>query len=300
MKTIFVQKETLPEAFEEAIVRTWREGSEFKTEYDHEGDLASKDVTAMIHIEDPFKEPRIHRGFPGSLEDLEIYRLEVVNGIHDYFMDDKSNPERWKYTYSQRLFDYNVTEGSYAQNSTVGERTYKPIEKKYNQIQICIDKLKECSYTRRAQAVTWQVWNDAKIDDPPCLQRLFFRILDNKLHMNAHIRSNDSWKASFMNLWGISELQKFVADEIGIETASLTWIADSYHIYGSYFNELEGFLKIVGQRDFEDRTYTTDMAIPFFIDGCDKILKESGLPDDKRELVIKRKEDLKNMMSNTL
>jgi len=282
MKTIFVQKETLAEAFEEAVVRTWHEGDEFKTEYDHEGDPASKDVTAMIHIEDPFKEPRIHRGFPGSLEDLEIYRLEVVNGIHDYFMDDESNPERWKYTYSQRLFGYNVE------------------EKIYNQIQICIDKLKECSYTRRAQAVTWQVWNDAKIDDSPCLQRLFFRILDNKLHMNVHIRSNDSWKASFMNLWGLSELQKFVADEIGIETASLTWIADSYHIYGSYFDELEGFLKIVEKREFEDRTYTSDLAIPFFIDGCNKVLKEEGLPEDKRALVMERKEYLKNKMSNSL
>ena len=45
MKTIYVQKETLPEAFEEALIRTWYEGSELKTEYDHPGDLPSKDVT---------------------------------------------------------------------------------------------------------------------------------------------------------------------------------------------------------------------------------------------------------------
>ena len=37
-------------------------------------------------VEDPFAEPRIHRAFPGGLEDLEIYRQEVVDGVHDHWI----------------------------------------------------------------------------------------------------------------------------------------------------------------------------------------------------------------------
>ena len=36
-------------------------------------------------------------------------------------------------------------------------------------------------------------------------------------------------------------------------------ITDSYHIYGSYFNEFqERFLKIIQKRSFEERTWRTD------------------------------------------
>jgi thymidylate synthase len=300
MKTIYVCENGLAAAWEQSIIKCWNEGKEFKTEYDKPQDPLSKDVTAMIHVVDPFGEPRIHRAFPGSLESLETYRSEVLFGCHDYFMDDKTNNERWKYTYHERLFKYKVTEAVSSQSSTVGPLGIKPKEKIINQIQICIDKLKKCSYTRRAQAVTWQVWNDNDIDDPPCLQRLWFRMEDrggvDVLNMDAFFRSNCGYKAAYMNMYALTELQKFVADEIGVPTGSYTHHADSYHIYGSYFDEFKGFLNMVEKREFEDRTYDTKDALPFFVMGCDTLLAEEKSPEDIKQKVRERKAYLESIL----
>ena len=75
---IKVEAKTLPEAWEKAVMATWNDGLDIKTEYDKAGDPQSKDCTMIIVIDEPMKEPRIHRAFPGGLEDLEIYRQEVV------------------------------------------------------------------------------------------------------------------------------------------------------------------------------------------------------------------------------
>ncbi|GAI61288.1 unnamed protein product, partial [marine sediment metagenome] len=63
----------------------WDKGLEVKTQYDKPEDPPSKDATVIVTITDPFNELRIHKNFPGGPEELESYRLEVVNGIHDHW-----------------------------------------------------------------------------------------------------------------------------------------------------------------------------------------------------------------------
>ena len=276
MKSIHVVEESLPMAWEKAVIRCWEEGDSFPTQYDKENDPNSRDVTALIHITNPMQEPRIHKALPMGLNDLEKYRSEILYGVHDYYMDDVTNENRWSYTYHQRLFDYDGV----------------------NQMDKVIEMLKKCGFTRRAQAVTWQPQHDLEISDPPCLQSLLFRVQDkNKLNMSVRFRSQDLFKAFASNTFALTELQKFVADEVGVEVGSCMCLADSMHIYGSYFDELDGFMSYMGNTKFEDRVFDTQFAIPMYIDGCDELLKESGLPEDKRLLVIKRKEYLKNMLS---
>jgi thymidylate synthase len=296
MQSIHIIAESLPEAWQQAVLKCWEVGDSFPTEHDHDGDPNSKDVVATIHVKHPFQEPRIHRAFPGGLDDLEKYRSEVLFGVHDYFMDDKTNAERWQYTYHERLFEYKVP--------TEGGRLVSSRNKTINQIDKCVDLLKRNGHTRRAQAVTWQAWNDLGIGDPTCLQRLWFRVQredgKDKLNMVIHMRSNDAYKAAYMNMHAFTELQKLIADEVGVPVGEYMHIADSFHIYGSYFDEFQGFLNMTSKRDPEDLVYNTQDMLPFFVEGCDELLKESGLPEDKRILVIKRKEYLKNMISNSL
>ena len=134
----------------------------------------------MIVARRPFQEPRIHKAFPGSLEDLEIYRQEVVEGIHDHWV----NPEegKWSYTYHQRLFAYDL---------------FGPDGKKraINQFDYLIEKLASAPHSRRAQAITWKPDVDPAVDDPACLQRMWFRIHGDELRMNVHMRSNDAYGA---------------------------------------------------------------------------------------------------------
>ena len=79
-----VRAKTLPLAWEKAVLLCWAKGAPVCTEYDRAGDPPSRDCTMAITVTAPLAEPRIHRAFPGSLEDLEIYRREVVKGIHDH------------------------------------------------------------------------------------------------------------------------------------------------------------------------------------------------------------------------
>ena len=46
MKTILVEEKTLPEAWEKAVIKCWEKGERFPTQYDHDGDPNSRDVTA--------------------------------------------------------------------------------------------------------------------------------------------------------------------------------------------------------------------------------------------------------------
>ena len=273
MKSVHIIEESLPAAWEKAVIACWEQGESFPTEYDHDGDPNSRDVSCLIHVTKPFDEPRIHRAFPGGLDDLEKYRSEVLFGVHNHWVDPEAG--KWEYTYHERLFEYKVP--------TLGL---------FDQIGSAIEKLKAVPHTRRAQAVTWQVWNDMIIDDPTCLQRLWFRISDGKLHMNVHMRSNDAFKAAFMNMYAFTELQRVMAAEIGVEPGEYMHIADSFHVYGSYFADFEGFLKCIASREPEDRVYNTDECLPFFLQGCDTLLGEEDMPAEKRALVEKRKAEL--------
>jgi len=267
--------ENLPSAWEKAVLATWRKGEDIKTEYDKAKDPPSKDCTMIIVVKYPMKEPRIHRAFPGGLEDLEVYRQEVILGIHDHWINPQEG--KWTYTYHKRLFDYEIE----------NIRT--------NQIDLIVDKLSQVPHSRRAQAITWNVKLDSETDDPPCLQRLWFRISapaggKKILNMNSHWRSRDAFKASFMNMYALTDLQKTIAEEISkrqgkeIGVGRYVDISDSFHIYGSYHEDFKKFLKTVKSRSFADRTWHTKFAEPFFVDARKKIALEK-----EKESEVKQK-----------
>jgi len=263
--TLFIQSRTLPEAWELAVLECWHKGVEVKTEYDRPGDPASRDCTMMWVAEDPFAEPRLHRAFPGGLEDLEVYRQEVVDGIHDHWIAPEEG--KWTYTYHKRLFAYD------AEGKTIDQVAY------------IVDKLSQAGHSRRAQAITWNVALDPPTNDPPCLQRLWCRLLEDGqgrpvLNMNTHWRSRDAYKAAFMNAFALTDLQRSIAQRIGaalgkpVVVGRYTDITDSFHIYGSYFKEFRGFLKLVEKRSFEERTWPSSYAEPMFAEAREKLKLE--------------------------
>jgi len=246
LPVVHVTAEPLPQAWEEAVVQTWQKGSEIRTEYDKAEDPPSRDATAVIAVAEPFREPRIHRCFPGGIVELEAYRQEVVDGIHDHWVNPAEG--KWEYTYHERLVAYSVP------------GLAEPID----QLEYVIEALSKTPHTRRAQAIMWKPWEDAGIHDPACLQRLWFRIYGDELVLVAHMRSNDAFKAAFMNMYAFTDLQRVVAEEVSrrsgrtVRPGQYTHIADSFHIYGAYFQEFEAFLQTLAVRDFESRTFRTE------------------------------------------
>ncbi len=261
---IAVAAECLPEAWEKAVLAVWDQGFEVKTQYDKPDDPPSKDATVMVTVTNPFNEPRIHKNFPGGPEELEAYRQEVVGGIHDHWIDPAAG--KWTYTYHERLFSYCPVEELRDANSP------KPF-KAVNQIQYIIDALADAGHTRRAQAITWMPTADPQTDDPPCLQRIWCRLVADEsgelsLNMNTHWRSRDLYKAWFMNVYALTDLQKTIAEGIAekcgqpVRVGRYVDISDSLHIYGSYFHEAASEIEKMRNTPFAERAW--DSTHPAF------------------------------------
>ena len=244
-----IQGKGLAETYEKALLALYENGIDLPTDYDKPGDRLSRDCAMLMIIEEPMSEPMIHRCFPGGFHDLEEYRQEVLDGIKDEFVRDQSDPDdhRWLYTYHQRIAD---------------------------QIPEVVDELARNPFTRRANMTTWHPHEDIVSEDPPCLQRLWFRCTQEdtlRLHCHVSMRSNDAFKASFMNMFAFIMLQKSIADQLAqrlntpVGLGQYTHMADSFHVYGSDLPQFETlFLQSVQNRTFEQRTYTYEFAAPFF------------------------------------
>ncbi len=245
-----VEGDCIARAWELSLIELHQKGCELKTEYDKPEDPPSKDATMFITIADPLKEPMIHKDFPGGPLELQEYVMEVCEGIKDHLVRNPEDPKdtRWEYTYHQRLFQYSV-----------------PSLKPWDQIETLCRKLAKTPHTRRAQAITWKVWEDNDCYDPACMQSIWCRILEqggeSVLSMNVRFRSNDAYKAAFMNIFALVQLQQRIAMRISeltdraVAIGRYVHMVDSYHIYGSYFREFEGrFLGALQKRSFEQRT----------------------------------------------
>ncbi len=254
-----ITADCLPEAWEKAVLAVWDQGYEVKTQYDKPDDPPSKDATVMIAVTDPFHEPRIHKNFPGGPEELEAYRQEVVGGIHDHWIDPAAG--KWTYTYHERLFSY----------CPVADLRDAKAAKPFiavDQIQYIVDSLARAGHTRRAQAITWMPTADPQTDDPPCLQRIWCRLLADDdgqwtLNMNTHWRSRDLYKAWFMNAYALTNLQQIIAEGIAakrgepVRVGRYVDISDSLHIYGSYFKEASVEIEKMRKAPFSERAWDT-------------------------------------------
>ena len=268
---LHVEADSIARAWELSLIALHERGCEVRTEYDKPGDPPSKDATMVITITEPLTEPMIHKDFPGGPIELQEVVMEVVEGIKDHLVRDPNDPQdtRWEYTYHQRLFGYTV-----------------PMLAPTDQIETLCRKLAKTPHSRRAQAITWKVWEDNECYDPACLQSLWCRVLEQEgrqvLSMNVRFRSNDAYKAAFMNIFALVRLQQRIANRVAeltgrtVDVGRYVHLADSYHIYGSYFREFEGrFLGALAKRSFEQRTLRYEDLRPMMEEARPMILEKA-------------------------
>jgi len=244
---------TLPEAWENAVLATLHYGTTIPTEYDQDIDPESRDASMTILVSNPLAEPRIHKAMPDSLAGLYVYTQEVTAGVHD----ERVREGGWSYSYHDRLCGW----------PGIGNWEDLP---RINQLSGLIDKLSETPHSRRSQAITWFPPSDLVNHEPPCLQRIWCRVVKSDgsllLEMNTHWRSRDAFKAAFMNMYALTELQRIIAGEISEHTGQNVGVGryvefiDSYHIYGSYVRngEIARFIKRIERSELDSRTFRTD------------------------------------------
>jgi len=260
---ISVQGRSLAEVYEKALLALREHGIPLKTQYDKPGDPPSLDCTMNMTILEPGSDPMIHKAFPGGIEDLREYAMEI-QGAKDSWVKNMNDPAdtRWEYTYHGRLQAY----GRWRERDGKGSRPAGPFA--VDQVSAVIDELARQPFTRQAQMITWMPNIDLDCYDPPCLQSLWYRILYDDsgtgwLNCNIRFRSNDAWGANFMNMFGFTIFNRDViaAGVAGlagrrIELGRLNWQADSFHIYGKDIETANQrlFDRIPATR-FEDRVF---------------------------------------------
>jgi len=270
---IAVERKSLAEAYEAALIALYEKGIRIKTQYDKPGDPESIDCTMNITILEPETDPMIHKAFPGGIEDLREYVMEL-KGFKDSWVKNMNDPRdtRWEYTYHGRLAGY----GSWNElrDPDDPESQFQAGGFCIDQIQLVIDKLVNQPFTRQAQMITWMPNLDPQVYDPPCLQSIWYRILeDSKGHWwlgtNVRFRSNDAWGANFMNMFGLVQFTREVianpiAEKSGrkVHLGRMNWQADSFHIYGKDIAAARGMLfDRLKTMHFSERTY--DFHDPF-------------------------------------
>jgi len=261
--SIHLARRTLPEVWEDAILAVMAFGREVHTYYDpvdKEGNyisFPSQEATVMMHIQEPFGEPRFHKAFLGGWMGFGDYQAEIEGVKNHWMLDPKvvvdmirkgrfaeiQDDERWKYTYNQRLTSYPFIdiEGNPA---TV------------NQLDELVKKLVKEPLSKSAQAITWDPRCDHNLGamgykwrdyDSPCLQRIWFRLIPTaegyRLNTNADWRSRDLAKAVPQNISAITKglvepTRKKLEVALGKPVTAGRYLdkSDSLHLYGHYFD----------------------------------------------------------------
>jgi len=220
-----VEAPSLPEAWEKSLIALRKHGIPSRKESytDPSGVDEIIEASMMVVIKNPLQEPMLHRGCEGLMM-LEQYVEEVLEGVKDSYIGDY-----WDYTYHQRLYEYEASNNS-----------------RVDQIQYTLEKLRESSFSNRAQATTWMPWKDSSIKGPPCLQRIWCKVVSDKyLEMHAIWRSRDAYNAAFMNMYALIHLQKNLAEKIGVKVGQYIDFSDSYHVYKRNYGQLDKFIDSV-------------------------------------------------------
>ena len=102
--------------------------------------------------------------------------------------------------------------------------------------------------SRRAIAITWNPVIDEQLDDCPCLQLVQCTLRDGRLAMKVIFRSNDMLTAAGANMYALVQLQKSIADRLGVPCGTYTHISLVPHIY--YLRDMHDIEPFCGKGEF--------------------------------------------------
>lgn len=237
-----IKADTLAEAWEKSVIEMMENGQErFVQAPDY---LTSQmDSPFFILVETPLKEPRLHEKTPIEREQAMEYSRQLIHGIGD---DTKENS--FDYTYHSRLRWYPECEVRADWPNIVREQDIektidkicggKCIAKPMDQVQVAIDTLKKDPTRRSIVMMTWIPSRDSIKFGPkreksgsPCIAYIQPQIVENKLHFFVVMKTNDLFNAWPLNAFGMTELQKYMAEQIGVEVGTYTHFSVSMNIY---------------------------------------------------------------------
>lgn len=218
--TLNINVPTIAAAHENVVKWVWSKGETVITE---DGDCTRELQDVRIIITDPLSEPRVSKFSPLGLRATQQYSNDLINGCKNEF----------EYDYHTRLCKFDMDTPDNWSNH---------FDATNNQISYIKYKLKSNITSRRAIATTWKRWVDQVHKDVPCLQFIQCLVRNGKLNMYVLFRSNDVLTAFGQNAFGLTDLQKEIADYLDIPIGVYTHYIIAAHVYESESNNAEKFL----------------------------------------------------------
>lgn len=139
-----------------------------------------------------------------------------IGEICDYLLTGNGSIEHdWSKLYRKRLFE------------------------EENHIKNIISLLRGWPDCPRAQVTVWKN-NDIERRNSiaPCLQLLWFKIIDCKLHLHVHMRTSDCYGKLLMNFNEFIALQNYVGSALNLESGAYTQFIDSLHFHTKDKNKI--------------------------------------------------------------
>ena len=177
-----------------------------------------------------------------EIDDISNNIISIRNISYNYLLGEFL----WYFNGSQSLeyiskyssFWKNISDDGVTSNSAYG---YILKHKHgFDQIEKIIELLTVDPNSRRA-VLNFNVPNERVIEtkDEPCTIALQFLVRDNKVHCTAIMRSNDIWFGTPYDWAFFIELQKVIADRLGLGYGTYTHFATSFHMYERNIDEIK-------------------------------------------------------------
>uniref|UniRef100_A0A6M3KYC9 Putative thymidylate synthase n=1 Tax=viral metagenome TaxID=1070528 RepID=A0A6M3KYC9_9ZZZZ len=167
-----------------------------------------------IYIKHPYAEP--YDLMLPKMPESSTLPPPVADGYVEQYIPYLMTGEKKEgelYTYGSRLVEYKMKDWY------------------LDQIQHMINLLTLTPNTNQAVLQVAQP-SDCLLDDPPCLRHICVKVKNNKLVFYPFFRSWDLWGGMAANLAGLAVLQKYMADEIGIDMGGMIASSSGLHLYG--------------------------------------------------------------------
>lgn len=165
----------------------------------------------------------------------------------------------------------------------------------FDQIQQVVKKLKSELHAASAVISLWDV-NDHNTGGSPCLNHIWFRVIDNKLNVIATFRSNDMYSAWPLNAMGLRALQDYILKLLqdsypNLSIGTLTTQSNSAHIYDDCFLAADKMIKSSKNISFLDDdyyliVYENGIKVSWYRKQTDSVIDFTGNPDFILDKVI--------------
>lgn len=245
-KIISVEGVTLPDVWFQLVYNALKYGRDFKIDQGSFAGSVRKEFDFIVaHITRPFE--RDSEGFPlipevpeGSNLTPPVERSYLAQYAPYLLTGEMAEGE--SYTYGQRLNkeqlirktsnDLTKNDGIYRyyQGSKELTKIVNLVNKNLSQVDLAIEIYKKHPRTNQ-MCLQIAKPTDILLIDPPCLRHIDTRIQDGKLHFYPYFRSWDLYSGFPANVAGISMLQEYMANEIGVEQGEMICTSKGLHLY---------------------------------------------------------------------